>query len=157
MRLVFPREPKDGHFHNLCKSFVSGSTPAKASTVCSRVSRTHLSRALGLSLLGKTPCIIQLTSSITKTQHFRKLWLPTPVDRSKTAELFRRVREVAEIERLPEISLEELDQALRRIKPKAGLGADGSTALDIQRLPVGGRQEFVDLLNSIGIGLTWPR
>eukprot|EP00959_Pyramimonas_sp_CCMP1952_P060864 1271204-Pyramimonas_sp.AAC.1 len=75
-----------------------------------------------------------------KAQHFWQLWSPSPVDRGQVFELFRRIKVEAEVEQLPEITLQELDYATGRMKPKAGLGADRLTALDVQRLPVEGRR-----------------
>eukprot|EP00959_Pyramimonas_sp_CCMP1952_P086519 1809726-Pyramimonas_sp.AAC.1 len=42
------------------------------------------------------------------------------------------------------------------MKPRAGLGVDRLTPMDVQRLPLSARAELVDFYNQVEDQLTWP-
>eukprot|EP00959_Pyramimonas_sp_CCMP1952_P132505 2770838-Pyramimonas_sp.AAC.1 len=63
-----------------------------------------------------------------------------------------RVRQMGMVEQLVPLSVADLRQALRRMKARAGLGADQLSPVDLERLPDEGLEDLCQLFLAVEQG-----
>ena len=91
-----------------------------------------------------------------KSKKWHTLWHDPKFDLSEVEQAFGQIRAWAAVNVLSPIDGEEVRVALSKMKPMAGLGIDGLTPLDMQRLPPEGHDALAKLLNTIEEVGTWP-
>eukprot|EP00959_Pyramimonas_sp_CCMP1952_P005914 123882-Pyramimonas_sp.AAC.1 len=83
-------------------------------------------------------------------------WRGSPCSRGDLLQGVAALRAAASSEPLGPLVLERADGVLQRLPGSKAKGCDAMSPLDLQRLPAGGRQQYVYLLNEVEALGTWP-
>eukprot|EP00959_Pyramimonas_sp_CCMP1952_P197376 4127665-Pyramimonas_sp.AAC.1 len=78
------------------------------------------------------------------------------MDEELVQHTFQQVREAAQDDVLPPISVEDIRAALRQMRPRAGLGVDMLSPGDFGRLPDSALAELALLFEACEYHLVWP-